>query len=64
MTKSEIGKAALGVALIIPCAFAGKFLGAAVGTVAGGVLAFNVADTSAQWVAKKVTAYKARRTLN
>ena len=55
ITKEQVAKAALGIAIIIPCCVAGKFVGAAVGSIAGGMLAFSAADTSYEWVKNKFT---------
>lgn len=54
MNKNIIIKTALGVALIVPCAIAGKFIGAGVGAVAGGIIAFSAGDHLVDYLKAKL----------
>lgn len=55
ISKEQAAKFALGVVIIVPCAIAGKFLGAIAGGIAGGFVAFNAAESAYDFVKAKIT---------
>lgn len=54
-TKEQVAKFALGVVIIVPCAIAGKFVGAIAGGIAGSFVAFSVAESGYDFVKAKLT---------
>lgn len=55
MKTEQVAKFALGLALIVPAALAGKFVGAGVGALVGGFVAFSVAESGFDFIKSKFT---------